>query len=119
MNNNICDVVITIKKVRELLKSVTTYKSNGPDEVHSRFMKELAEHLAYPGIILFNVSLAEDKLPPLWKSVNVTCIFKSGDKKSESNVIIDPLALHQSYVHYGDSDQKRFGVSLCRQNYFP
>ena len=48
-------------------------------------MNELAEVLAYPVAMLFNISLNSGTLPPIWKSANVTCIYKSGDKKSASN----------------------------------
>ena len=85
VDNDICDVIVNVQKVRELLKSVNTSKSTGPDEIHPRFLKELADHLAYPITILFNNSLSEGSLPPIWKSANVSCIFKSGDKKSASN----------------------------------
>ena len=84
VDNDICDVIVNVQKVRELLKSVNTSKSTGPDEIHPRFLKELADHLAYPITILFNNSLSEGSLPPIWKSANVSCIFKSGDKKSAS-----------------------------------
>ena len=85
VDNDICDVIVNVQKVKELLKSVNTSKSTGPDEIHPRFLKELADHLAYPITILFNNSLSEGSLPPIWKSANVSCLFKSGDKKSASN----------------------------------
>ena len=85
VDNDICDVTVNVQKVRELLKSVNTSKSTGPDEIHLCFLKELADHLAYPITLLFNNSLSEGSLPPIWKSANVSCIFKSGDKKSASN----------------------------------
>ena len=44
VDNNICDVVITVQKVRELLKFLNTSKSTGPDEIHPRFMKELSSN---------------------------------------------------------------------------
>ena len=59
VDNDICDVIINVQKVRELLKSVNTSKSTGPDEIHPRFLKELANHLAYPITILFNNSLSD------------------------------------------------------------
>ena len=78
IDNGICDVAVTVCKVRDLLKS-------GPDEIHPRFLKELADYLAYPVIILYNNSLVAGRLPPVWKSANVTCIYKSDDKQSASN----------------------------------
>lgn len=58
------------------------YQNAGTDEIHSRFLMEFPEHLAYPITLIFNYSVAEGRLSSLWKSANVTCIFKSGDKQS-------------------------------------
>ena len=38
-----------------------------------------------PVTILFNKSLSEGRLPSMWKTANVTCIFKSGDRQSACN----------------------------------
>ena len=59
VDNDICDVIVNVQKVRELLKSVNTSKSTGLDEIYPRFLKELADHLAYPITILFNNSLSQ------------------------------------------------------------
>ena len=85
VDNSICDVVVTIDKVKKLLKSLNVSKSAGPDEIHPRFLKELAEPLALPVTILFNKSLSEGRLPSMWKTANVTCIFKSGDRQLACN----------------------------------
>ena len=81
----LCDIVITVDKVRQLLKCINSSKSVGPDNVHPRFLKELANELALPVCIIFNKSLSEGELPHIWKSANVSCIFKSGDKTLACN----------------------------------
>ena len=68
-----------------MLKQLNSSKSMGPDNFHPRFLKETVDSIAYPITLLFNKSLSEGKLPQDWKSVNITCIFKSGDKTKASN----------------------------------
>ena len=55
VDKDICDVTINVQEVRELLKSVNTSKSTGPNEIHPRFLKELADHLAYP-IVYYSIT---------------------------------------------------------------
>ena len=82
---SICDIIITVNKVKSLLKQLNSSKSMGPDNFHPRFLKETVDSFAYPITLLFNKFLSEGKLPQDWKSVNITCIFKSGDKTKASN----------------------------------
>lgn len=85
MDTGVCDIVVTVDKVRQLLKNIDCSKSTGPDDVHPKFLKELFSELALPICILFNKSLHEGNLPLVWKTANVTCIFKSGDKTLPCN----------------------------------
>ena len=97
IDNGFSDVAVTVCKAGDLLESVNTSKSEDPDEIHPRFLKELTDYLAYPVNILFNNSLAVGRLPSVWKSANVTYIYKSDDKQSASNY---KLVLHLSSVAY-------------------
>ena len=80
-----CEIVITVDKVRQLLRYIISSKSVGPDNVHPRFLKELANELALHVFIILNKSLSEGELPHIWKSANVSGIFKSGDKAMACN----------------------------------
>lgn len=57
----------------------------GPDVIHPRILKELAETLATPLYIMFTKSLEEGKLPSDWKVGHITPIFKKGSKKEPGN----------------------------------
>ena len=60
-------------------------KSPGPDKVHPKVIKELADELARPLKLLFNKTLSEGKIPESWKIANVRPIFKKGNKSSPGN----------------------------------
>ena len=53
----IAELIILEEDVRTKLKSLNPYKSCGPDGIHSRILKELADHIAGPVTALFNFTL--------------------------------------------------------------
>jgi len=67
------------------LKNLNGNKSMGPDKIHPRVLKELAEELSLPFSILFNKSLKSMELPSDWKCANITALFKKGSKKAAGN----------------------------------
>ena len=60
-------------------------KSQGPDGLHPKVIKECAEELAEPLTKIFETSLREGTLPVAWKSANVTAIFKAGKRSLAEN----------------------------------
>ena len=57
------DVNITLEDVLERLININTSKSPGPDNIHPRMLKELANELCKPLLIIFSKSLSEGKIP--------------------------------------------------------
>ena len=51
-------------------------KSQGPDRIHPRVLKEAAKELAKPLTIIFTKSTEEGTLPDDWKSSQITPMFK-------------------------------------------
>ena len=80
-------VMITVLEsyVKELLLCLKVDKSPGPDQLHPRVLKELANELAKPLTLLFQMSLDHGKVPIQWKLANVTPIYKKGTKSSPAN----------------------------------
>ena len=70
-----------VKKLDEL----NCNKSNGPDEIHPRLLKELSSVIAEPLAKPFQNSLVQDVVPNDWREANITELFKKGSKSASQN----------------------------------
>ncbi|TRZ10607.1 hypothetical protein HGM15179_016504 [Zosterops borbonicus] len=77
--------IIQEEAVREQLRCLDAHKSMGPDGIHPRVMRELADELAKPLSIIYNQSWLTGEVPEDWKLTNVTPIHKKGGKEDPSN----------------------------------
>ncbi len=78
-------LIITELMVEKKLTELNPNKSPGPDSMHPRLLKELAQELKKPLTMLFNKSLQDTQLPEIWKRAKITAIFKKGDRKHAGN----------------------------------
>jgi len=76
---------ISEEDIKNKLNDLKIGKSPGPDGIHPRILKELSEVLARPLKKIFEESVKNSRLPDVWKSANITALFKKGDKKSPGN----------------------------------
>ncbi|KAK4815887.1 hypothetical protein QYF61_009938 [Mycteria americana] len=77
--------IIQGEMVSDLLHHLDTHKSMGPDEIHPRVLKELAEVLTKPLSIIYQQSWLTGEVPADWRLANVTPIFKKGRKEDPGN----------------------------------
>ncbi|KAK4832424.1 hypothetical protein QYF61_023103 [Mycteria americana] len=77
--------IIQGEMVSDLLHHLDAYKSMGPDEIHPRVLKELAEVLTKPLSIIYQQSWLTGEVPADWRLANVTPIFKKGRKEDPGN----------------------------------
>ncbi|KAK4826737.1 hypothetical protein QYF61_010990 [Mycteria americana] len=71
--------------VSDLLHHLDTHKSMGPDGIHPRVMRELAEVLPKPLSSLYQQSQLTGEVPVDWRLANMTPIYKKGQKEDLGN----------------------------------
>ncbi|KFV68941.1 RNA-directed DNA polymerase from mobile element jockey, partial [Dryobates pubescens] len=67
--------------VRDLLYYLKTHRSMGPNGVHPRVLRELAETVAEPLSIIFEKPWRTGEVPDDWKKANVIPVFKKGKEE--------------------------------------
>ena len=85
--NVLSDIDITFDKVKYELENLDCFKSYGPDGVHPKLLKSLADDSSFVNAVvkLFRKCTDSGKLPQVWKSANLTALFKSGSKTDPLN----------------------------------
>lgn len=79
------NITFSKDEVLKELRSINVNKSCGPDEMHPRVMRELADVLALPLSMIFNSALESGVVPLDWRLANVTPIFKKGNRHQAEN----------------------------------
>ncbi|GAB0200312.1 mitochondrial enolase superfamily member 1 [Grus japonensis] len=72
-------------QVREHLGKPDIHKSMGPDGMHPRVLRELADVIAMPFSIIFERSWRTGEVPEDWRKASVTLVFKKGKKEDLEN----------------------------------
>ena len=79
------DCRIEKEVIQQYLATLNEIKSPGPDELHSRVLKELAEEISEPLAIIFEKSWRTGEVPMDWRKANMVPIFKKGEKEVPNN----------------------------------
>uniref|UniRef100_A0A803T570 Reverse transcriptase domain-containing protein n=1 Tax=Anolis carolinensis TaxID=28377 RepID=A0A803T570_ANOCA len=77
--------------VQELLAALNEFKSPGPDRLHPRVLKELAEVISEPLTIIFKSSWRTGEVPGDWRRANVVPIFKKGKGNDPQKCLVFSL----------------------------
>ncbi|KFP33881.1 RNA-directed DNA polymerase from mobile element jockey, partial [Colius striatus] len=73
------------EEVKDLLGKLKAHKSMGPEGMHPRVPRELADVIAKPLSIIFEQSWRAGKVPEDWRKANVTPVCKKGRKDNPGN----------------------------------
>ena len=77
---------ITKEVISKKLGVLNVNKSPGPDTMHPRVVKEVAQMLIDPFFIIYQLSIKLGKIPKAWKLATVSAIFKNkGCKHNPEN----------------------------------
>ena len=81
------DVVISHADLKKELEGLNCFKSIGPDNIHPKLLRSLADDSSFIFALakLFCVIIDTGKLPNIWKSANLTALFKKGSKTDPLN----------------------------------
>ncbi|KAK4825377.1 hypothetical protein QYF61_027143 [Mycteria americana] len=77
--------IIQGEMVSDLLHHLDTHRSVGPDQIHPRVLKELADVLTKPLSIIYQQSWLTGEVPVDWRLANVTPSYKKGQKEDPGN----------------------------------
>jgi len=69
--------------VMDRLSDLDVHKSMGPDGMHPRVLRELADVIAEPLSIIFERSWRTGEVPEDWRKASVTPIFKKGKRTTQ------------------------------------
>ncbi|KFO81732.1 RNA-directed DNA polymerase from mobile element jockey, partial [Cuculus canorus] len=77
--------MIQEEEVRDLLAHLDTQKSMGPNGIHPRVLKELADVLSKPLSTTFQQFWLTGEVPLDWRLANVVPIYKKGCREDLGN----------------------------------
>ena len=79
------EINITLNGIIKLLKELNPYKSPGPNNLRPRVLKEPADDVAPLLLLIYRKSLDTAEVPEDWRPINVTPVFKKGQKYLRKN----------------------------------
>ena len=86
-NEVLTDIIISSEDVRSELKTLNCFKSLGPDGIHPKVLKALADDVTFVESLtnLFRICADTGYIPKIWKSANITALSKNGSKTDPFN----------------------------------
>ena len=116
-NDPLFNFTIDFRSVRKILSSLNQNKSQGPDGINGKILKNCASSIAYPMTLLFNLSFSQGQLPFDWKLANVVPVHKKGDKSNVENY--RPISLTSLIMKVFEKCIRDELLSLCSHRIHP
>ena len=84
-NDKLLDIITKKDMIEKKVEKLNSNKSQGPDEIHPRLLKERSSVIAAPLAKLFQNSLVQGVVPNDWREANITALFKKVSKSASQN----------------------------------
>ena len=78
-------IQVGVKAVKEQLGNIRGDQALGPDNMHPRVLRDVAEQVSELLTEIFNPSLESGQVPENWRVANVTPLFKKGSREELGN----------------------------------
>ena len=85
IKNVMTDISFNAVDIQLRLGNLNVNKSQGPDNIHPKILKEANEVLAKPLQKIFETSFKMKQIPLDWKTADISAIFKKGNKLDVGN----------------------------------
>ena len=76
---------MTVEQVQDRLRKLDVYKAMGPDGIHPKVLREMADVVAEPLSIISEKLWLSGEVPDDWQKGNIFPIFKKGRKEDAGN----------------------------------
>ena len=76
---------LTKERVLKALIDLNPNKTPGPDGLHPKVLKEVAESICDPVYYIFSKSLETGEIPEFWELANITALHKGGNRGDPGN----------------------------------
>jgi hypothetical protein len=86
------DYIISVDKVQNRLSKINIKKAPGPDGIPSWVLRDFSMFLAGPVCSIWNASLRDSYVPPIWRSAN-TCPIPKVSIPNNINKDLRPISL--------------------------
>ena len=116
-NDPLLDFAIDFRMVRKILSSLNQNKSQGPDGINGKILKNCASSIAYPVTLLFNLSFSQGQIPSEWKLANIVPIHKKGNKTKVENY--RPISLTSLIMKIFEKCIRDELLNLCKHLIHP
>jgi hypothetical protein len=79
------NALFTQTEIITKLKRLNEFKSPGPDKIHPAVLKNCADSISLPLLLIFNISMSSGEVPNEWLEAYVSPIFKKGSRLTPAN----------------------------------
>ena len=70
----------SLKGATKILQGFSPHKASGPEQISSRFLKEMATKIFPLVTLIYQASVEQSQIPKEWKTAKISPVFKKGDK---------------------------------------